>query len=35
MHGTAPMLSASQRLWVTVLATTVTLLLVILLGAAG
>jgi hypothetical protein len=32
---TAPVLTPAQRAWITVLATTITLLAVILLGAAG
>ncbi|SFB59685.1 hypothetical protein SAMN05216266_12424 [Amycolatopsis marina] len=35
MNRTAPALTPTQQAWVAVFATTVTLLLVILLGAAG
>jgi hypothetical protein len=35
MNSTTPTLSATQRAWVTAIATTITLLTVILLGAAG
>jgi hypothetical protein len=35
MNSTAPVLTPAQRAWVTIFATTVTLLAVILLGAAG
>jgi hypothetical protein len=35
MNSTTATLSPTQRAWITTLATTITLLIVILLGAAG
>lgn len=35
MHTSTPALSATQRAWVSAIATTITLLVVILLGVAG